>query len=97
MVGIERIKQYSTLPQEAAEVVEPRPPAAWPSSGQLEVRDLEIKYAPNLPTVLHKINFTVEAGKRCAVVGSTGSGKVRDFGSLLANSHVLRDPLLIVI
>jgi ABC-type multidrug transport system fused ATPase/permease subunit len=76
MVAVERVKAYSELPLEAAEFVEPRPPASWPTSGQIDVEDLEIKYAPELPTVLHKVSFSVEAGTRVAIVGSTGSGKV---------------------
>lgn len=77
MVAVERVKQFSELPQERAEFVEPRPSPDWPASGKLVVQDLEIKYAPDLPTVLHKINLAVEPGTRCAIVGSTGSGKVR--------------------
>jgi ABC-type multidrug transport system fused ATPase/permease subunit len=34
-----------------------------------------VRYAPDLPEVLHKVNFTVEPGMRVGLVGSTGSGK----------------------
>lgn len=76
MVAVERVKAYSELPLEAAEFVEPRPPASWPTVGRIDVEDLEIKYSPELPTVLHKVSFSIEAGTRVAIVGSTGSGKV---------------------
>ena len=29
MVGVERIKEYSEIQQEPAEIVEPRPPGGW--------------------------------------------------------------------
>jgi ABC-type multidrug transport system fused ATPase/permease subunit len=39
------------------------------------VEDLVIKYAPDLPSVLHKISFEVQPKMHVGVVGSTGSGK----------------------
>ena len=32
-VAVERVKEYSELPAEGPEYVEPRPPADWPSKG----------------------------------------------------------------
>lgn len=70
------------LPREPPAVIEnARPPAHWPStSGQnenrlLEVRDLEIKYAPDLPAVLHGVSFSLKARERIGLLGRTGSGK----------------------
>jgi ABC-type multidrug transport system fused ATPase/permease subunit len=45
MVALERIKEYSELPREAAEFVEPRPSASWPHNGGISVEKLEIRYA----------------------------------------------------
>jgi ABC-type multidrug transport system fused ATPase/permease subunit len=45
MVALERIKEYSELPREAAEFVEPRPSASWPHNGGISVERLEIRYA----------------------------------------------------
>jgi ABC-type multidrug transport system fused ATPase/permease subunit len=33
------------------------------------------RYDPSLPNVLHDINFSVAAGEKIGIVGSTGSGK----------------------
>lgn len=33
LVAVERVKEFSELPREAPEFIEPRPPASWPSSG----------------------------------------------------------------
>ncbi|GAA6021159.1 hypothetical protein JCM10207_008338 [Rhodosporidiobolus poonsookiae] len=75
MVGVERVKEFSELKQEAPEIVEPRPPAVWPHAGAIEVRELNIKYAPELPSVLHDISFSIKAGEKIGIVGATGCGK----------------------
>ncbi|SGY80268.1 BQ5605_C008g05343 [Microbotryum silenes-dioicae] len=75
MVSVERIKEYSEVKQEAAEIIEPRPPAHWPSKGEISVEKLAIRYAPELPDVLHNISFTVAPGEKVGIVGATGSGK----------------------
>ncbi|KAL1665993.1 P-loop containing nucleoside triphosphate hydrolase protein [Schizophyllum commune] len=75
MVALERVKEYSELKREAPEFVEPRPPAAWPERGEINVEDLVIQYAPELPPVLHGLTFSVKPGEKVAVLGRTGSGK----------------------
>lgn len=45
MVALERIKEYSELPREPPEFMEPRPPKEWPQEGRIEVKDLAIRYA----------------------------------------------------
>ena len=68
--SVERIAEYLEVPQEApAFVADHRPPAYWPSSnGELNVVDLEVKYAPDLPSVLHSISFTVRPAEKIGVV-----------------------------
>ncbi|GAA6024648.1 hypothetical protein JCM8202_000420 [Rhodotorula sphaerocarpa] len=74
MVAVERLKEFSEIKQEAAEIVEPRPPAHWPQ-GHIEVNKLRIRYAPELPDVLQDLTFSVKAGEKIGIVGSTGCGK----------------------
>ncbi|GAA5895239.1 hypothetical protein JCM6882_006625 [Rhodosporidiobolus microsporus] len=74
MVGVERVKEFSEIKQEAAEIVEPRPPAHWPQ-GAIEVENLEIRYSPELPSVLHNLSFSIKAGEKIGIVGATGCGK----------------------
>ncbi|KAF9080570.1 hypothetical protein BGX23_001955 [Mortierella sp. AD031] len=74
--AIERITEYTVMTQEPPAVIEGRrPPAAWPTEGAIEVKDLELKYAPDLETVLRGISFKVESRQKIGVVGRTGSGK----------------------
>ncbi|KAH8810190.1 hypothetical protein DL96DRAFT_1821685 [Flagelloscypha sp. PMI_526] len=78
--SVERVVEYLELPQEPPPVVENnRPPAYWPSATKdeplLTVEDLEIKYAPELPSVLQGVSFQLKAGERVGLLGRTGSGK----------------------
>ena len=73
MNAAERVLEYSSLatePQDGTNV-----PAAWPSEGHLEVKDLVVGYADDLPPVLKGLNFTVEKNQRVGIVGRTGAGK----------------------
>jgi ABC-type multidrug transport system fused ATPase/permease subunit len=78
--SVERVVEYLDLPQEPPATIESsRPPAYWPSSstkdGLIVVEDLVIKYAPELPPVLHNVSFTINAKERIGLLGRTGSGK----------------------
>ncbi|KIR78450.1 ATP-binding cassette transporter [Cryptococcus gattii EJB2] len=75
MVAIERLKEFTELQQEAPEYVEPRPAASWPEHGFIKVENLVIKYAPDLPSVLHNISFEVSPRQKIGIVGATGCGK----------------------
>ncbi|KAF8627345.1 hypothetical protein AX15_004416 [Amanita polypyramis BW_CC] len=75
MVAIERIKEYSELPPEGSEIIEPRPSESWPLAGAIESQGLVIKYAPDLPNVLHHISFKINPGEKVGILGRTGSGK----------------------
>ncbi|KAI9068084.1 multidrug resistance-associated ABC transporter [Trametes sanguinea] len=75
MVAVERVKEFSELPREPPEFIEPRPPASWPTSGAIKCENLVIRYAPDLPNVLHNLNFEIRPGEKVGVLGRTGSGK----------------------
>ncbi|KAF9234929.1 hypothetical protein BU15DRAFT_78554 [Melanogaster broomeanus] len=75
MVALERVKEYSELAREPPEFVEPRPSTSWPESGHITCEDLSIRYAPELPNVLHQVNFEVQPGEKIGILGRTGSGK----------------------
>jgi ABC-type multidrug transport system fused ATPase/permease subunit len=73
MNAAERIIEYSELPTESLSGADP--PAAWPSEGKLEVNDLVLGYAGDLPPVLKGLTFRVERNERIGIVGRTGAGK----------------------
>ena len=73
MNAAERIIEYTELPTESLDGVSP--PAAWPTDGRIEVEDLVVGYAPDLPPVLKGLTFSVNRNERIGVVGRTGAGK----------------------
>jgi len=78
--AVERIVEYLEVPQEPAAIETSHPvPAYWPSGNDndsmLVVEDLEVKYAPELPAVLHDISFKLKARERVGILGRTGCGK----------------------
>ncbi|KAG8964201.1 hypothetical protein FRC03_002096 [Tulasnella sp. 419] len=75
MVALERVQEFSELSQEPPEFIEPRPPASWPQEGAIEVENLVIRYAPQLPNVLHGLTFNIEPRSKVGVLGRTGGGK----------------------
>ena len=70
MNAVERVIDYSELEPEDQGGHDV--PAGWPTEGRLEVSDLVIGYAPDLPPVLKGLTFNVEKGQRIGIVGRTG-------------------------
>ncbi|KAL2855667.1 hypothetical protein BJX68DRAFT_264021 [Aspergillus pseudodeflectus] len=73
MNATERVLEYTNMTTETQGGY--NPPAGWPTKGRIEVEDLEVAYAPDLPPVLKEVTFTVENNQRVGVVGRTGAGK----------------------
>ncbi|KAF8579651.1 multidrug resistance-associated ABC transporter [Ramaria rubella] len=75
-----RVVEYLEIPQEPPGLIESNsPPAYWPSSTNndalIEVEDLVVRYAPELPAVLHGVSFSLKARERVGLLGRTGDGK----------------------
>ncbi|KAL4588260.1 hypothetical protein LXL04_001143 [Taraxacum kok-saghyz] len=76
MVSVERIKQFSNIPSEAEWVKKDNPsPPNWPSHGNVELKDLQVRYRPNTPLVIKGITLNIKGGEKIGVVGRTGGGK----------------------
>ncbi|KAI8975591.1 hypothetical protein BDF20DRAFT_617319 [Mycotypha africana] len=73
--SIERVVEFMEMDQEAAAITALRPPAQWPTHGQIEVQNLEVRYAPDLDPVLKNISFSIKPQEKVGIVGRTGSGK----------------------
>ncbi|KAJ2655216.1 hypothetical protein IWW48_005649 [Coemansia sp. RSA 1200] len=76
MNAMEHIMQYLNIDQEASLESEPenKPPAVWPTKGDLQIKDLVVEYLPGMPA-LHGVSLSVKHGERIGVVGRTGAGK----------------------
>ncbi|EIW74360.1 P-loop containing nucleoside triphosphate hydrolase protein [Coniophora puteana RWD-64-598 SS2] len=70
LVALEHVKEMSELEAEPPEIVNPRPPTSWPDRGSVVFENLS-----DLPEVLHRLSFVVNAGEKIGVLGRTGSGK----------------------
>ncbi|CAH9109006.1 unnamed protein product [Cuscuta europaea] len=76
MVSVERIKQFIKIPSEAEwRIAGCLPTPDWPTHGEIEIRDLKVRYRDNTPLVLKGISFSVHRGEKIGIVGRTGSGK----------------------
>ena len=43
--------------------------------GHIDIQNVQFRYRPNLPLVLHELSLTVEVGQVVGIVGQSGSGK----------------------
>lgn len=83
LVSVERIVEYSQLQgerdTEGGMETERNPISSvssqWPEEGQIEVDNLHVRYANDLPDVLHGVSFQVTPHSKVGVVGPTGCGK----------------------
>ncbi|XP_014517264.1 ABC transporter C family member 3 [Vigna radiata var. radiata] len=76
IISVERILQFSSIPSEPPLVVEEnRPHDSWPSCGRIDIHNLQVRYAPHMPFVLHGFTCTFHGGLKTGIVGRTGSGK----------------------
>ncbi|KAJ7089016.1 P-loop containing nucleoside triphosphate hydrolase protein [Mycena epipterygia] len=70
-----RIQSYVDAEKEPHSTEAGKPPAYWPSSGDLRVDNLSARYSVDGPKVLENVSFHIRSGERIGVVGRTGSGK----------------------
>ncbi|XP_045473553.1 multidrug resistance-associated protein 1-like isoform X4 [Harmonia axyridis] len=76
IIAIERIKDYSELPQETLWVIpDTEPESDWPKNGCIIFQDYSVRYRPGLDLVLTKINLKIDEKERIGIVGRTGAGK----------------------
>ncbi|KAH6766392.1 multidrug resistance-associated protein 4 [Perilla frutescens var. hirtella] len=76
MVSVERIKQFTVIPSEAEwKKKDSLPPPNWPTRGDVELRNVQVRYRPDTPLVLKGITLSISGGEKIGVVGRTGGGK----------------------
>ena len=85
MNAVERLLEYSNLPQERErhsdgdKLLVARP---WPSVGNIQFDNVQLRYRPTLPLALRGINLDIPGGSRVGICGRTGSGKSSLFVAL---------------
>ncbi|KAG0329331.1 hypothetical protein BG000_000100 [Podila horticola] len=77
MNAVERLHHYAEELEVEADAIIPdnRPSDQWPSAGAIKIRNLEMRYRPELPSVLHDLSLDIQGGEKIGVVGRTGAGK----------------------
>lgn len=81
MTSVERLEHFMAIQQEGAGGITGKapssspPPDSWPRDGALEFRRVELRYRPNLPQALRKLQLLVPARSKVGLVGRTGAGK----------------------
>ena len=71
MNSVERVVHYITeIEQEAPHETPVRKPSvSWPAQGQIVLKDIVLKYRPELPPVLKGLSMDVKAGEKIGIVG----------------------------
>ncbi|KAK3859641.1 hypothetical protein Pcinc_034255 [Petrolisthes cinctipes] len=76
IVAVERIKEYTETPQEAAwEVPNKKPPKEWPEKGVVKFDKYSTRYRTGLDLVVKDITCNIDMGEKVGIVGRTGAGK----------------------
>lgn len=76
MNSVERLQEYLEIEQEPArDMIENKPASSWPDKGMIEVNNVSLRYAPELPLVIKNVSFTVGSNCKVGIVGRTGAGK----------------------
>ncbi|ODV59385.1 bile acid-transporting ATPase YBT1 [Ascoidea rubescens DSM 1968] len=77
MNSVERLKEYMEVEEEPEPQLsqEFEPPKTWPETGKIEISNLSLRYAPDLPKVIKNVTFDVEPNAKIGIVGRTGAGK----------------------
>lgn len=77
LTAVERILQYTELDKEGPFETpdNKKPPDTWPAQGNIQFKQLSLKYAPTNPPVLKNLNLKVMPGEKVGIVGRTGAGK----------------------
>eukprot|EP01017_Pseudomicrothorax_dubius_P015506 TRINITY_DN1785_c0_g1_i2.p1 TRINITY_DN1785_c0_g1~~TRINITY_DN1785_c0_g1_i2.p1 ORF type:complete len:266 (+),score=65.05 TRINITY_DN1785_c0_g1_i2:64-861(+) len=55
----------------------------WPAGGHVQIKDLSVRYRPELELILKGISLEIHPGEHIGIVGRTGSGKSTLFLGLL--------------
>lgn len=76
IVAVERVREYCETPTEAPdELPDRRPPAGWPTRGEVVFDHYSTRYRPGLDLVLRDVSLRIYPAEKLGVCGRTGAGK----------------------
>ncbi|XP_047735562.1 ATP-binding cassette sub-family C member 4 [Hyalella azteca] len=77
MTSVERVMALSELQPEASLIMDEDQniQPGWPSTGEIEFRNVSLRYEEQQPLVLKNVSFHITQGEKIGIVGRTGAGK----------------------
>ena len=76
MTSVERILAFLDTPSEKDASISSDPKRGeWPTVGSLEIKNLSLRYRPELDLVLRSVSINIPGGHKVGICGRTGSGK----------------------
>ena len=75
LTSVERLMAFKNIVLEKPAIIpETQPPKDWPQHGAIELRNLQLRYRPDLPLVLKGVSCSIRAQEKIGICGRTGSG-----------------------
>ncbi|XP_070536210.1 ATP-binding cassette sub-family C member 8-like [Ptychodera flava] len=74
MNAVERVDYYTKVKTEEYRGLY-KPPSDWPKEGNVEFRNVSVRYSAELDPVLQDLNIQIHGGDKIGICGRTGSGK----------------------
>uniref|UniRef100_A0A2N9EGG4 ABC-type xenobiotic transporter n=1 Tax=Fagus sylvatica TaxID=28930 RepID=A0A2N9EGG4_FAGSY len=69
IISVERILQYTCIPSEPPLLIEEnRLDHSWPPNGEVDICNLQVRYAPHMPLVLRGLTCTFPGGKKTGII-----------------------------
>jgi ATP-binding cassette subfamily C (CFTR/MRP) protein 1 len=72
LLKLDDIKQEEDYVEKKGEV---KVKESWPENGEIEFKDVKMRYRPETDIVLNGLSFKVQPGQKVGIVGRTGAGK----------------------
>ncbi|XP_043470090.1 probable multidrug resistance-associated protein lethal(2)03659 [Leptopilina heterotoma] len=90
MTSVERIVEYTKIEEEKCLESGPgnKIQDGWPAEGQIEFRNVSLRYNPKKDPVLKNLNFLIHPKEKVGIVGRTGAGKSSLITSLFRLAHL---------
>ena len=81
--AIERLLYFEDIESESSSInPKYRAPRSFPQNGDIEIKNLRMKYRENAPMILKGITVNIESAEKVGIVGRTGAGKSSLFKAL---------------